>query len=323
MKSNSRLHYSHKIPDQDILAYQQMPFRLLVRNHLAEGPRPSPLLLGSSTLLVKNANRGGDLRLKLDASKKCNFDQVTRMIIYLQGSMGSRGWFFLVLILVIGWANADARSLAELDVLVTEVDFELIENPIRTFKGVKRNEQLCTLCENFASQAAQYLSKNKTQTEIIETLHQACSEMKPFEEQCLLLIDYYSALFFAEISKIHPEEFCTKFNLCEAMASISLLKTENSCTICHDVIAKVLVKLKDSDAQFEVIKMLLKECNEVEQYVQQCKKLVLHYGPLILVNGEKFLEDTDICTAIHACKTEKAELINDAVSEEPPVVASM
>lgn len=68
-------------------------------------------------------------------------------------------------------------------ILVTEVDFELIENPIRTFKGVKRNEQLCTLCENFTAQAAQYLSKNKTQTEIIETLRQACSELKPFEEQ--------------------------------------------------------------------------------------------------------------------------------------------
>lgn len=67
--------------------------------------------------------------------------------------------------------------------------------------------------------------------------------------QCLLLIDYYSALFFAEISKIHPEEFCKKFNLCEKMVSVSLLKTENSCSICHDVIAKVLVKLKDPDAQ--------------------------------------------------------------------------
>ncbi|XP_074562258.1 uncharacterized protein LOC141818712 [Curcuma longa] len=237
--------------------------------------------------------------------------------------MASREWFFLVLILVIGRANADVISLVEIDVSVTEVDFEIIENPIRTFKGVQRNEQLCTLCENFTAQAAQYLSKNKTQTEIIETLHQACSELKPFEEQCLLLIDYYSALFFAEISKIHPEEFCAKFNLCEEMVSVSLLKTENSCSTCRDVIAKVLDKLKDPDTQFEVIKMLLKECNEVEQYVQQCKKLVLHYGPLIIVNGEKFLEDTDICTAIHACKAEKAELINDAVSEDPPAVASM
>ncbi|KAG6513544.1 prosaposin-like [Zingiber officinale] len=237
--------------------------------------------------------------------------------------MASREWFFLVLIFVIGWENADARSFAKIEVLITEIDLELPENPIRAFTEVKRNEQLCTVCENFTAQAIQYLSKNKTQTEIIETLHQACSEWKPFEEQCLLLVDYYSALFFAEISKIHPEDFCTKFNLCEQMLSVSLLKSENSCSVCRNVMAQVLVKLKDPDTQFEVIKMLLKECNQMEQYVQQCKRLVLQYGPLILVNGEKFLEDTDVCVAIHACKTDKAELVNDAVSEVRSLAVSM
>lgn len=34
----------------------------------------------------------------------------------------------------------------------------------------------------------------------------------------------------------------------------------------------------------------------------QCKKLVFAYGPVILVRAEKFLESTDICTALHACK---------------------
>jgi hypothetical protein len=34
----------------------------------------------------------------------------------------------------------------------------------------------------------------------------------------------------------------------------------------------------------------------------QCKRLVLKYTPLILVKGQKFLETTDVCSAIHACK---------------------
>lgn len=34
----------------------------------------------------------------------------------------------------------------------------------------------------------------------------------------------------------------------------------------------------------------------------QCKKLVLQYVPPILINAEKFLETTDVCTAIYACK---------------------
>ncbi|RRT69510.1 hypothetical protein B296_00007621 [Ensete ventricosum] len=34
----------------------------------------------------------------------------------------------------------------------------------------------------------------------------------------------------------------------------------------------------------------------------QCKKLVLQYVPSILIDAEKFLETTDVCTAIYACK---------------------
>lgn len=33
----------------------------------------------------------------------------------------------------------------------------------------------------------------------------------------------------------------------------------------------------------------------------QCKRLVLDFGPLIFANAEKFLETTDICTALHVC----------------------
>jgi saposin len=33
----------------------------------------------------------------------------------------------------------------------------------------------------------------------------------------------------------------------------------------------------------------------------QCKRLVLQYIPLILVNGEKFLEKNDVCALVQAC----------------------
>ncbi|XP_064946693.1 uncharacterized protein LOC135671640 isoform X2 [Musa acuminata AAA Group] len=229
------------------------------------------------------------------------------------GPMALREGFFL-LMLIITWASTDARSSVNFDIM--EIGTGTPQSRSKISKAVKGNDQLCTLCENFTAQATQYIGENKTQTELLETLHQACSEMKPFEEQCILLVDFYASLFFAEISKIHPEEFCKKFDLCEEMDSINLRTSDDSCSLCHDVVAKVFIKLKDPDTQFEVIKMLLKECNEVENYVKECKKLVLQYGPLILVNGEKFLENTDVCTAIHACKTSKVELISTVLVAE-------
>jgi len=35
----------------------------------------------------------------------------------------------------------------------------------------------------------------------------------------------------------------------------------------------------------------------------QCKRLVFDYGPLVFDNAEKFLENVDFCTVIHACKS--------------------
>ncbi|XP_018676610.2 uncharacterized protein LOC103971073 isoform X4 [Musa acuminata AAA Group] len=212
---------------------------------------------------------------------------------------------FLLLLLIISWAGADARSLVNFDVMVDG------------------NDKLCTLCESFVAQATQYIGENKTQTEIIEMLHQACSNVDPFEEQCVMLVDFYASLFFAEISKMHPEVFCTKFNLCEEMVSVNLPKNDDSwlsCSLCHDVVANVLVKLKDPDIQFEVIKMLLEGCNGVQHHVNECKKLVLHYGPLILENGENFLEITDVCAAIHSCKTSQVEFIGTASAEQASLI---
>ncbi|KAL2557828.1 saposin B domain-containing protein [Forsythia ovata] len=136
-----------------------------------------------------------------------------------------------------------------------------------------KNNELCTMCEDFASEALNYLSENKTQTEIISILHKSCSKISTVKQQCIVLVDYYAPLFFLEVSSIQPEYFCRK----------------------------ALLKLKDPDTQLEIIELLLKACNSVEGYVKKCKRLVFEYGPIILVNAEQFLETNDVCTVLHAC----------------------
>jgi len=79
--------------------------------------------------------------------------------------------------------------------------------------------------------------------------------------------------------------------------------------LCHRVMDELESKLKDPDAEVEIIQLLLMECNKIEGHVQQCKRLVLQYIPLILVNGEKFLEKNDICTIIQACPAGKKKMV--------------
>ncbi|KAI4356127.1 hypothetical protein L6164_000174 [Bauhinia variegata] len=165
-----------------------------------------------------------------------------------------------------------------------------------------RRPDVCALCEQYTAMALDYLNANKTQSEIIETLHHSCSQLHSFKQQCITLVDYYAPLFFLEVASVQPEDFCKSVNLCREIEKISSLVQENSCGFCKDAVAELLVKLKDPDTELEIIQALLKACNSMDKYATKCKSMIFEYGPVILANAEKFLETTDICTALHACK---------------------
>ncbi|CAM8964713.1 unnamed protein product [Rhodiola kirilowii] len=165
-----------------------------------------------------------------------------------------------------------------------------------------KNDQVCTLCETYATQAVVYLSQNKTQQEVIDLLHTSCSRLRSLEDECVTLVDYYAPLFFMELSTVQPEEFCEKVNLCELVPISSQLSDGDSCSLCHQTVAEVIEKLQDPDTQLDILELLLKGCNSLEKkFVKKCKRMVFEYAPVLLTNGAKFLESTDLCTTLHAC----------------------
>ncbi|XP_076912844.1 uncharacterized protein LOC143571246 [Bidens hawaiensis] len=178
-----------------------------------------------------------------------------------------------------------------------------------------KNDNLCSLCEEYTSEALLYLQQNKTQQEIISILHESCSKLHTLKQQCITLVDYYAPLFFLEISTIQPEEFCGKVNLCSQVVAYAQELSENSCDVCNMAVSEIITLLKDPDNQLEILQILLKECKSVEKYVPKCKTLVFEYAPLVLANAEQFLEKEDICTKLHACDshgpTQDASLVSD------------
>ncbi|XP_031264593.1 prosaposin-like isoform X1 [Pistacia vera] len=206
------------------------------------------------------------------------------------------GLLFLFL-LGASW-GCDARKLGDSEYIVVQ-----ISKQGQVQGGAIENDNVCTLCEEFAAEAVDYLANNKTQTEIIDMLHMSCSRLASFKQQCKTLVDYYAPLFFLEISTVQPSDFCKKVNLCQQMAIFSSQLHEDSCGLCHHAVSELLVKLKDPDTQLEILELLLKGCNSMQNYVKKCKKMVFEYGPLILTNAEQFLETTDVCTMLHACNS--------------------
>ncbi|KAH1254507.1 hypothetical protein GmHk_04G010940 [Glycine max] len=128
---------------------------------------------------------------------------------------------------------------------------------------LSKKPNVCALCEEYTTNALDYLNENKTQLEIIDILHNTCYQLHSFKYKCITLVDYYAPLFFLEISTIQPEEFYLKVNLCQLITYIPLQVQEDTSGFCEDII----------------IGTSLKVCNSVEKYANK---------------------SIDICTAIYA-----------------------
>lgn len=214
-----------------------------------------------------------------------------------------KGFVFLVFVSVLG--TSSARQLPR--------NLEAMKYPDQE----RGSSTFCTLCEDYAARARDYLAENKTQAEIIVLLHVSCSQMLTLKAECILLVDHYAPLLFADISSIQPAAFCQKVNLCQQVVKISAEIQEDGCEFCQNAVSELLDKLKDPDTQMDMIQLLLKACDSMQNYVKKCKKLVFEYGPLILTNMEQFLEKTDVCTAVHACSE------STVIAKEPLPVADV
>ncbi|OQU77752.1 hypothetical protein SORBI_3009G097250 [Sorghum bicolor] len=51
----------------------------------------------------------------------------------------------------------------------------------------------------------------------------------------------------------------------------------------------------------KIIEILLKGCNNAENFVQKCRTLIIQNAPIIMEHIKKFLEKRDFCNSIHVC----------------------
>ncbi|KAE9600904.1 hypothetical protein Lal_00011342 [Lupinus albus] len=201
------------------------------------------------------------------------------------------GLLFLIL-LGATW-SCDARQLAIANTNKHSNDTAILV--------LHRKIDVCELCEQYTTEALEYLDDKNNQNEIIGTLHDMCYRMLSFKKQCIELMDYYVPIFFSQVASAQPRELCKKFNLCPDSAKISSQVQENNCDFCKDTVTTLVDKLKDPDTELQIMQVLLKVCDSMEKLKKNCKKMVLEYGPLIFFNAENFLKPEEICTALHAC----------------------
>ncbi|KAL1368821.1 hypothetical protein HN51_022958 [Arachis hypogaea] len=198
------------------------------------------------------------------------------------------GFLFLIVLSAIWTCNAN--ELAKPD----EWSITIITSELN------RDSGMCEFCEEYVAEALDYLTDNNTQNEIIGVLHNCCSYMQFYSNECTKLVDYYVPLFITKIASIEPQELCTDANICPFILNVQ----EDSCAKCRATVSAILVKLKDPETQIDITRALMKACNNMEDLKEQCMRVVFKYGPWAIVNAEKLLKTTDICTQLHVCKEE-------------------
>ncbi|KAL6520861.1 hypothetical protein OROGR_017430 [Orobanche gracilis] len=140
---------------------------------------------------------------------------------------------------------------------------------VQHVNDIRENKRLCSLCEEFAGNALNYLSENITQTKILDILHKSCLKVPSFKQQCIVLVDYYAPLFFLEVSSIQSDGFCRKVDLCEDGVFISHHLSQDKCDVCHNLVTEALLKLKDPDTGLEIVQLLLKGCDSIRNSVKK------------------------------------------------------
>ncbi|KAL2926651.1 Prosaposin [Bienertia sinuspersici] len=169
-------------------------------------------------------------------------------------------------------------------------------------KNVDGVIDVCTMCEEYTTIARDYLRQNKTQDEVMEALHKACLQLHGLSQQCTTLVNYYAPLFFLEVSEVQPERFCKKVALCRDNVVSSPLQKRDTCDFCHKAVDEALEKLKDPDTK--------------------CKSMVFEFGPVILVDAEKFIENADLCTTFHACSMQSVNTQQESLNGNIEMVTS-
>lgn len=220
--------------------------------------------------------------------------------------MAFRAGLLLFLVLGASWA-CDARDPTKSvssDDSVLQMKLQEFDSLVKASEEVSAEKNLCTLCEEFATEVLDFLEDNSTQTAVIDILYKTCSELPSVEEECTSLANYYVPLIFTEISSVKPKLFCQYVDLC-VDGVITTPEKSDKCTVCQQAMAEILAKMKDPDTELEIIELLLKACNSASgrKNVQKCKRLVFKFGPLILESAPQLLEKLNLCKAIHACKS--------------------
>ncbi|XP_024516440.1 uncharacterized protein LOC112341121 [Selaginella moellendorffii] len=160
-------------------------------------------------------------------------------------------------------------------------------------KHLEMSATSCSACHFLATKAL--AAGNRLSPEAIrEELTAACSSHKWIQDRCMSVLDRFGPGLLGS-----PAHFCMESEVCKANGVKGVGR--NNCALCRYLALEMKTKLQDPETQEKLIEFLLANCQKLHNHEDECKLLVLEYGPQVLANLEAVLDDDEICAKIGMC----------------------
>lgn len=183
----------------------------------------------------------------------------------------------------------------------------------------------CDVCRQVVFQVQLLLDNGKTQQQIIDALHTQCKRFSKTTEKCTQLVDEYVPQILVLIQTLSPNEICKALKLCEPVASLLLLPSEETngrqlreqtlsvshasdslmsntqeCAACRFLVAQAKKKLSDPSNQVKLTIILVEACDKLDDFKVQCKAAVMQYLPQLFDNVD-VLDPATFCSTVKLC----------------------
>lgn len=181
----------------------------------------------------------------------------------------------------------------------------------------KKSGFFCDTCLDVSSEVTKILSDSDLSDKIEVFFAQLCQILpSDMESKCVDTAESYIEEIISYLQDLFEEEnLCYDTGLCTENAEISqithaskiqpllmpLESDTNVCTVCLNATDAFINALDDPEMKIKVIKILFKACQQVENHVQQCQKLVFEYAPIFLSRIEKYMKNGELCTLLQLC----------------------
>jgi len=185
-----------------------------------------------------------------------------------------------------------------------------------------KDSETCVLCQFVVAKIELFLQDNQTDSEIIESLEQACSLFVDtnWVTDCTGMVQQFApAIIDYIVNSGTPDQVCSVFKLCNSSSTVGTKSgNEFYCAACTFVTAQVENYLQQNNTESDILVFLEKDCKILvdKTLVAACQAVVAQYGPTIitmLINKES--PDT-ICSQIGLCNSTKLFVVELKGDEE-------